>query len=271
MSGYSSAVVRPSVWLPSCIFVAFLFPCRPFCLGGHCQATIQPPPSLSWPLSGHHSVADSSLSLSVSVCLRPWLCLRLRCRLCTAVVRRCFFLAACPSINLALFCRRLRGFLLSLFLIVLLSCRLTSCLLFDQRFGRGFPGLRPIRPLQLLSGRLHLPRCPVRSSLFWRRSATTTALRSLSGLVQPLRFLLPLFGCFRPFRLLFPESGPSGHVCPVHLQTSLSPALSALFGQSAVGRPSRGHSVQSSYSCRPLISDGCLLQHTFFFFLHTRC
>ena len=36
------------------------------------------------------------------------------------------------------------------------------------------------------------------------------------------------------FRLLFPLSGPSGHVCPVHLQTSLSPALSALFGQSAV-------------------------------------
>ena len=36
------------------------------------------------------------------------------------------------------------------------------------------------------------------------------------------------------FRLLFPLSGPSGHVCPLHLQTSLSPALSALFGQSAV-------------------------------------
>ena len=92
--------------------VSFLFLCRPFCLGGHCQATAQPPPSLSWPLSGYHSVADSSLSLSVSVRLRPWLCLRLRCHPCTAIVRRCFFLAACPSfrlcfavVSVASFCR----------------------------------------------------------------------------------------------------------------------------------------------------------------------
>ena len=54
-------------------------------------------------------------------------------------------------------------FLLSLFFIVLSLCRLASCLLFDQRFGHGFPGLRPIRPLQLLSGRLHFRRCPVSS------------------------------------------------------------------------------------------------------------
>ena len=41
---------------------------------------------------------------------------------------------------------------------------------------------------------------------------------------------------FRPYWPLFPLFGPFGHVCPVHLQMSLSPALSALFSQFAVGR-----------------------------------
>ena len=70
-----------------------------------------------------------------------------------------------------------------------------------------------------------------------------------SGAVRPLRPLLgrspasssPQAATEAPATVrlflalpLFPQSGPSGHVCPVHLQTSLSPALSALFGQSAV-------------------------------------
>ena len=140
----------------SYISVAFLFLCRPLsrwwlpgrrrrypALFGSVFA------HLDLVRSGCHSVVDSSLSLLVSVRLRPWLCLRLRSRLCMAIVRRCFFLAAsfhCPFV---------------------VSCRLASCVLSVIR-PTVWPRLSGSPALSALFGPSAVGR------LFWPRSVAWT-------------------------------------------------------------------------------------------------
>ena len=129
-----------------------------------------------------------------------------------------------------------------------------------------------------ISPSLHLywsPLIAIRSCLFGLRPVISSRASRPSSrrhvffpnLLQPSG----RFGCsshcpaistgFRPFWPLFPLSGPFGHVCPVHLQMSLSPALSALFGRLFWPRFVACRFSRHPVIMRLLMSDGLFSHH----------